>query len=292
MEISDWLRDYPRDLITFDVEATGTDPDVDRIIQLGVISKRVGQDPQKFQTLINPGIPIPPESQDIHGLSDDDVADAPRFSHLANRLHKAFDGCDFCGYNVRFDLGMIRAEFTRAGKPLQLNSETKILDPSRIFKKMFPRDLEAACMHYLCEELPGAHDAMVDTEATLRIMMAQVQAHGDHIKRESVGSPAALESMPVDPQGLSDFCLYDDEGIPLDCQGKFQINGDKVIISFSKHRGSPASEVPASFYGWMLRQDFMSDAKTIAAHYQNGGDDSRFIIDPELSLGDIPEELS
>ena len=72
------------DAIAFDSETTGLDTSKARMIQLGAVRIVHGEvaEQQNFQELINPGVPIPAESQAIHGISDADVADARGFAEV------------------------------------------------------------------------------------------------------------------------------------------------------------------------------------------------------------------
>jgi len=103
--------------IAFDSETTGLDTSQARMIQLGAVRILHGEvdESQSFQSLINPGLPIPPASQAIHGISDADVASAAGF----NEVVQAFD--DWCqdsvlvGYASGFDLAMLKREKQLAG---------------------------------------------------------------------------------------------------------------------------------------------------------------------------------
>jgi len=65
---------------------------------------------------LNPTIPISPEAQSVHGISDEDVKDCPTFKEVAKSLATWMKGCDFAGYNsIKFDVPMLAEEFLRAG---------------------------------------------------------------------------------------------------------------------------------------------------------------------------------
>ena len=58
------------------------------------------------------GMPIPPESTAIHGITDEDVKDCPTFKEIAKSLATQIEGCDLAGYNSnRFDIPMLAEEF-------------------------------------------------------------------------------------------------------------------------------------------------------------------------------------
>src|SRR5882724_2247255 len=75
-----WV-DLPIALI--DVETTGTDAVADRIVEIGIVYGRAGEVYERRSWLVNPGGPIPQEARDIHGITDEMVADKPRFAEIA-----------------------------------------------------------------------------------------------------------------------------------------------------------------------------------------------------------------
>jgi DNA polymerase-3 subunit epsilon len=108
-------------LAVIDLETTGTDPQSDRIVEIGIL--KVTADGRRFRLILrlNLEVPIPPAATEVHGITDADVADEPRFADVADNLIAFLDGCDLCGFNLkRFDLRLLHTEFTRAGKPLSL----------------------------------------------------------------------------------------------------------------------------------------------------------------------------
>ncbi|MBX9925435.1 MAG: 3'-5' exonuclease, partial [Hyphomicrobiaceae bacterium] len=76
------------DIAVIDTETTGLDSRVARIVQIGGVrmhGTEILTEPL-FNRLVNPGIPIPPATTAVHGISDGDVAAAPRFADLAADL--------------------------------------------------------------------------------------------------------------------------------------------------------------------------------------------------------------
>lgn len=104
-------------VIVLDVETTGLDVRRDRIVQVGAVAMfgpRILDEPRVDQ-LIDPGVPIPASSTRIHGLSDADVAGAPRFVDFLQTLRELVSGCVVVGHNIGFDLAVLRHETARAG---------------------------------------------------------------------------------------------------------------------------------------------------------------------------------
>src|SRR5919106_4110993 len=97
-----------------DTETTGLYPGGDRVIEIAVVRADPGQEPKVWlDTLINPRRPV--AATEIHGISDEDVADAPTFEDVAPAVVDALCGSVFASYNVYFDARFIREELRRVG---------------------------------------------------------------------------------------------------------------------------------------------------------------------------------
>src|SRR4026207_2066916 len=105
-----------RPLVFIDLETTGVNLSTDRIVEIALI--KITPDGSKVvkQKILNPQIPIPKSSSDIHGITDEKVKDAPTFKQVSNELKQFIDNSDLSGYNSnRFDIPMLMEEFLRAG---------------------------------------------------------------------------------------------------------------------------------------------------------------------------------
>ena len=175
-------------LVVFDLETTGLDLVNDRIIQISYIKVSPNDaegEEQRKSLFVNPGISIPLVVQELTGITDEMVKDAPTFKQLAKSLADTFTGCDFAGYNSnRFDVPMLAEEFLRAGVDFDF-SKSRLIDAQSIFYKREPRTLAAAYKVYTgrkMEEDFRAHRADDYTEATYRVLQGQL----DKFKPESV----------------------------------------------------------------------------------------------------------
>src|SRR5262245_35663214 len=86
------MRERPMAVI--DLETTGIDPKVDRIVEISVLKILTDGRTDHRTRRLNPGVSIPPAATRIHGISDADVQDSPRFSRVAGGLLAFLDGCD------------------------------------------------------------------------------------------------------------------------------------------------------------------------------------------------------
>src|SRR5690606_29564461 len=106
----------PRSLAFIDVESTGAHPVRDRITEIAILRIEDGEVVARWESLVAPGQPIPPLIEDVTGISDAMVADAPPFEALADTVAGLLEGCVFVAHSARFDYGFIRNAFARIGR--------------------------------------------------------------------------------------------------------------------------------------------------------------------------------
>ena len=115
--IPPWAQSIPleRPLAILDIESTGVAPHRDRIVELSILKMLPGGGSESRTWRVNPGIPIPVEVTEIHGISDEDVAREPEFRRLAPQVAEFLQDCDLVGFGIlQFDLPILRIEFERA----------------------------------------------------------------------------------------------------------------------------------------------------------------------------------
>ena len=127
-------------MIVFDLETTGTDIHKDRIVEICVI--KTGNDPKTYR--FNPGMTIPKEASDVHGITNEMVANEPTFKQRAKSLYEYIKGEDILGFNSNsYDVPLLYREFERAGIIWDY-SQNRFFDAGNLFKIFEPRTLEAA----------------------------------------------------------------------------------------------------------------------------------------------------
>src|SRR5882757_2361780 len=142
-----------RALAIIDLETTGVNLGTDRIVEIAIVKIMPDGKKQVKRKLINPEMPIPPASTEIHGITNEMVKDAPSFKQVANELKQYLDNCDLAGYNSnRFDIPMLAEEFLRIGMEFD-GKGRKLLDVQKIFHMMEQRTLSAAYRFYCNKEL-------------------------------------------------------------------------------------------------------------------------------------------
>jgi len=173
------LEEHPADapwaelpIALIDVETTGKDASVDRVVEVGIALSRGGQIVDRKNWLVNPGIPIPKEASDIHKITDEDVKDAPRFEAIAAELTAALAGCIPGAYNAPFDKAFITNELARAGQSLRKDIEW--LDPLVWAREVQQGERSRALGEVAARlgiALENAHRAADDAEAALRVLL-------------------------------------------------------------------------------------------------------------------------
>ena len=230
-----------RPLAFIDLETTGTNLSTDRIVEIAIIKVFPDGSRAVKQKIINPQIPIPKSSSDIHGITDDKVKDAPTFKQVANELKQFIDDADLSGYNSnRFDIPLLMEEFLRAGLDIDM-TDRKMVDVQHIFHMMEKRTLGAAYKFYCEKELLDAHSAEADATATWEILEAQL------IRYEHLGN------------SLETILQFTGEEKFVDFARRFIMDNDVEIFNFGKHKGRPVSEVlkaEPQYYDWMMKGDF------------------------------------
>jgi DNA polymerase-3 subunit epsilon len=163
-----------------DVETTGRDASVDRVVEIGIAIARAGEIVERKNWRVNPGRAIPKEASDIHKITDDDVRDAPPFQDVAREVVAALAGCIPAAYNAAFDRAFLSNEVARAGLvgsdlPAGLQKDVEWIDPL-----VWARDLQQGERSRTLSEvaarlgisLENAHRASDDAEAALKVLLA------------------------------------------------------------------------------------------------------------------------
>lgn len=256
-----------RPLVIFDLETTGLYPRKDRIVEIAAVKVNPDGTEETLERLLNPGMPIPADATTVHGISDEDVKNCPTFADIADEIYAFFEGCDISGFNSdRYDIPCLEAEFLRVGRNLGAAIVNRV-DVQRIYHRMEPRDLSAALQYYCGRSHVGAHGALADAQATRDVLMAQLSraqsaAAGDRYAELKGKTIAEIDEflVPHDP-------LNADRG------GMFRWRDGQLCVNFGKKKGETLRKImisEPSFLRWMVKGDFDTDAKAIAADALEG----------------------
>ncbi len=167
-----------------DLETTGGKPDLGRIIEIGVVLLDDFEVVKTYQTLIDPGQPIPAFIQGLTGIGDAMVCGKPQFSAVAEEVAELLQGRIFVAHNVQFDSKFMRAELRRCA----IKYDPPRLCTVKLARRFFP-GLPSYSLHNLTVslELPdfNHHRALDDAMAAAEILkLAMQKAGADKIKKE------------------------------------------------------------------------------------------------------------
>lgn len=236
-------------LCFFDLETTGTVISKDRIVEMAVLKLHPDGTKETKQWRVNPEQPIPEEASNVHGITDEMVANEPTFKERSKEIYSFIQGCDLAGYNSdRFDIPLLVEELLRAEIPFELKN-VKTVDVQTIFHKMEARTLAAALKFYCGKELTDAHTAQADTQATHDVLLAQLERYTDLEPNVDFLNTFSTRRKTADFAG---FIVYDKEG--------------EMCFGFGKHKGKKVTEVLAQepgYFGWVLNADFPRFTKKI-----------------------------
>ncbi len=239
-----------RPIACVDLETTGVSITQDRIVEISIIKLHPDGKKEIKTRRINPGIPIPKESSEIHGIYDTDVANEPTFKDLANSIKQFLEHCDLCGFNSnKFDFPILTEEFFRVGLDVNFR-DRHLVDVQQIFFKKEPRNLSAAYKFYCGKDLVDAHSAEADAIATMDILFAQIDHYDD--------LSDTVEELALLSKG-EDF---------LDYSRRVKLVNGIPVFNFGKFKDKPVTEVlkkEPQYYDWMMKGDFALDTKNVVS---------------------------
>ena len=264
-------------LVVFDLETTGLDLVKDRIIQISYIKVYPDGREERENLFVNPECEIPEIVITLTGITNEQVADAPTFKELSAHINEVFSGCDIAGFNSnQFDVPLLAEEFLRAGIDFDF-SKCHLIDAHIIFRKMERRNLAAAYKFYCgrkMEEDFEAHRADQDTEATYRVLMAEldhyapgVQEEEDRVLHNDMAELAAFSKTNdnVDFAGRIVWRdVTDKDGNVLKDE-----NGNpkrQEVFNFGKYKGWAVVDVlnrDPGYYSWVMTSDFTGNTKQV-----------------------------
>lgn len=228
-------------LIVFDLETTGVDLVRDEIVQFYGIRIEPNGESKTLEFLCKPTIQIPQEASNVHGITNELVANEKPFGSYVSELISLFDGCMIGGYNVfRFDLPIINRQFAEQGHSGVFKNST-VIDSFKLALLQHPRDLSSMLKVYTGEDMQNAHNASADVIATVKILAKQLDREKDNID-----DIAPRTAPPPDKRiGLSNHIIFVD---------------DNPVFNFVKHKGKKLTD-EKDYCKWILSADFDEEMK-------------------------------
>lgn len=150
--------------ISIDLETTGLNPKLDKIIEIGAVKVVDGKVADRFSTFVNPGRKLEERIIELTGIQDTDLVNAPYIDEVLPAVLDFLEDYPLLGHSVLFDFSFLK----KAAVDKKLTFEKKAIDTLRIARVYLP-ELEHRSLDYLCEhyKIPHhAHRALADAEAT------------------------------------------------------------------------------------------------------------------------------
>jgi DNA polymerase-3 subunit epsilon len=204
-----------------DIETTGGQASREKITEIAIVIHDGEKIIESFETLLNPERSIPYYITQITGISDDMVANAPKFYEVAKQIVKLTEGAVFVAHNVRFDYSFIQEEFRRLG----FSYVRKTLCTVRMSRKAFP-GLKSYALGNLIKhfniKVTDRHRAMADVMATIDIFQRILAQEEDidgvkdfinkGIKENQLPNDISLEKLHELPEKCGIYYFYDKTG--------------------------------------------------------------------------------
>lgn len=212
--------------ICFDCEATGLDPEKDKIIEIAVAKFTFSEILETKEDLIDPRCPIPPESIEIHHITDAMVQGKPKIQEVLPAYLEIIDRYILVGHGIPFDIALIENAARLNGIPCRLSS-LKFLDTLRMARLYGDSPTNSLAMlrsHFNIEE-QGAHRAMNDVMVNIEVfkhLSRQFKTTEELLTR--LEKPILLRAMPL-----------------------------------GKHKGRRFNEIPTEYLEWAKKQKFDQD---------------------------------
>ena len=234
-----------RPLAFVDLETTGATATSDRITEIGIVEVNADGTVREWQQLVNPGIRIPPFIEQLTGISNAMVADAPPFEAVAGDVLERLDGRLFIAHNARFDYGFLKNEFKRLG----ITFRAPVVCTVKLSRALFPEhrrhNLDSLIeRHGLVAE--ARHRALADAQLIHQFWQKI------HVDRNAPAIEAALQAQNARPSlppqldpGIIDelpetpgvYLFYGENDLPLYI-GKARDIRQRVLAHFSSDHGS------------------------------------------------------
>ena len=258
-----------RPLAFIDLETTGATATADRITEIGIVEVDDDGSVREWQQLVNPEQRIPPFIEQLTGISNAMVADAPPFAAIADEVLRRLEGRLFIAHNARFDYGFLKNEFKRLG----LGFRAPVLCTVKLSRTLFPEhkrhNLDSLIeRHGLVAD--ARHRALADAQLIHQFWQRIHESPGAEAVEAALKKLNARPSLPshLDPAIADDlpdspgvYLFYGENSLPL-YVGKAKDLKKRVLSHFSADHTS-AKEM--SLAQQVRRIDWIETAGEIGA---------------------------
>ena len=185
----------------FDLETTGFSPKKNKIIEIGAVKVQQGKITERFSTFVNPQIPIPFDIEELTGIRDDMVIDAPLIEEILPKFMEFCRDCVMVAHNAEFDMSFIQKNC----EDLHLDCDFTVADTVAMARFLLPQlnryklDTVAKAVGV---SLENHHRAVDDAACTAEIfvkfieMLESRRIHTlDELNEKGIPSAEAIQKM-------------------------------------------------------------------------------------------------
>ncbi len=182
-------------LVFLDIETTGLNFRMDRILEVGIVAEKGGKQVKK-RFLINPGIPIKKRAYAVHGISFEDVKGEPAFEEVKDEILKLINGSVIVGFNIlNLDIPFINFELMRIGEKPIINRVIDLKEVSKFIFENPPNSLFALSRRFGIG-VKRIHRALEDADTTRKIFERMVHTYASTLNNISVLESLSLSTYP------------------------------------------------------------------------------------------------
>jgi DNA polymerase-3 subunit epsilon len=227
--------------IVLDTETTGIDPREHRIIEIGCVElvdrKLTGN---HYHVYINPEREVEAEAIQVHGITNEFLADKPLFNQVADEFYRFIEGAELVIHNAPFDVGFINMEFQRLGNPVgQVSEYCSVLDTLVMAREKHPgqkNNLDALCKRYFVDNSQrDLHGALLDAEILALVYLAMTGGQTSLILSDE---PATGSSGGRQTEGLAARRPIDGNDLPLVNISQEELDAHRAFLDLIESKGS------------------------------------------------------
>jgi len=187
------MFEYP--VVYVDIETTGGSASTSRVLEVAAIRVEPGGETREFSTLVDPETYVPANITRITGITQSDIAGAPKFNDIADELADIMAGAVFIAHNVRFDYSFLKMEFGRLG----IDFSPKLLCTVRLSRALYRLE-KGHSLAKLIErhEIPvlNRHRALADAAAIKYFTELAFSQHGEDLFNQMVERQLRTQYLP------------------------------------------------------------------------------------------------
>jgi len=195
--------------IFLDTETTGLSPESgDRIIEIGgveLVNRRLTG--RKIHFYVNPERRNSVDAYNVHGLSDEFLADKPLFEHVVDELIEFLRGAEIIIHNAAFDVGFLDAELRRIGRPPFLEHGVRVTDSLTMARDTFPgksNSLDALCKRFeVNNAMRELHGALLDAGLLAEVYIRMTRGQESLVIDDADAIGSDFSARPIDFSALS-----------------------------------------------------------------------------------------